>query len=350
MGAGLRLTALLWFLVFFSTALFGAGSARADYWRPPMKPLDAAGFASDDQVAASAGSVSVEVVCPSRQIMDAMKRGARVTVQKPGLHDPGVLSTLLHDALEQIWTQCDTAMGSFGNSVGFVEIYAPDSAGGTPALVYRANEFFDVTGMWTNLVDVVAERQQQEAAAAEQQAEAQQAAEAAQQRAAQLAAQQRAAEADSAAWNAWWAGLWLKIKLAFLLAAGLWLATKWETFVRWYYELTPHPAADMIHAAINGGVELDGEVFGEVLKAVPGGSIEQQVRRKQAERLTALMRESNDSLRRKAEELNRKLREEAKYQAAHADLHQAALDQQLAAKRAEAFAKMEAFLKRNRPA
>jgi hypothetical protein len=149
----------------------------------------------------------------------------------------------------------------------------------------------------------------------------------------------------------WWDSngiyIWRILELTVLAIA---LLVWHKQIIRWYYLLTPHPATSMVRAAISGGVELDGEVFSEVIREMPGGQIERAVRNQQARELTELMQKSNAMLRRRAEELKEKVREQAVYQAAHADLNSAAVEQQLAAKRAEAFARMEEFLRKNRPA
>ena len=116
----------------------------------------------------------------------------------------------------------------------------------------------------------------------------------------------------------------------------------------WYYALTPHPASDMVHAAVNAGVALDGEAFNEILRPLPVGRIEMEVRKRQAHELADLARLSSAELARKAEALRQKLREQAAFQAAQRDLHDSTIDQQLAAMRAEALAKVQAFISRGR--
>ncbi|MFZ1009584.1 MAG: hypothetical protein WAN65_22280 [Candidatus Sulfotelmatobacter sp.] len=153
-------------------AALGDATSAIGLWRPGMMALDNAGFASEEQVAASVGNVSTEVVCPSRKFVDDTKRGARLALEKfgTGWRDPGVLSTLLHDALIQIWNQCDTAMGTFGNSVGFVEIYGPESGGSGQRLVVTAQSFIDIVQKWSSVTDVVTQ-QEQAAVSSRQQAE-----------------------------------------------------------------------------------------------------------------------------------------------------------------------------------
>jgi hypothetical protein len=289
MGVGAVRVAVLVFLAVASS------TAHAEYWRPAMHPLDGSGFASEDQVSSSVGALSIDVNCPSRRFADAMQRGARVTVEKAGFHDPGVLSTLLHDALVQIWDQCDTAMGSFGNSVGYVEVYAPTGSNSTPALVMRAEKFMDISGTWQSIRDIAAEQQEAaDDAAAQQQAAQQQAAaqaqaqqqaqeEAARQQ--QLAAQQ--AEAQAAAdqqaqidaarrqenveqikdfflrWLPW----------AFVALVMTFLFRQRERFARWYYfYFHPHPAAPLVKAVVSDHTSVDGTALVAVLNEAPSGS------------------------------------------------------------------------------
>ena len=116
----------------------------------------------------------------------------------------------------------------------------------------------------------------------------------------------------------------------------------------------------MVKAAIRAGsVDLDGEAFSKILQAVPAGRVEKEVREQQAKELADLARRSNAALaelerrslvelQRQAEELKRRAREEAPFQAAHRDLHDAVVEQQLAKARAEALAKVEEFLRRSK--
>lgn len=137
---------------------------------------------------------------------------------------------------------------------------------------------------------------------------------------------------------------WMKIVPFGVIA--LILIAKWETFVRWYYILTPHPAADMVDAAVAGGA-IDGKVFADLMRPVPGNRIERQVRTEQARRLETLARETEAQLRRRADEAKRKLQEEATFRAAQRDMHDATVDAQLAKARADLFEQLAESLRQS---
>ena len=65
----------------------------------------------------------------------------------------------------------------------------------------------------------------------------------------------------------------------------VWILSKGDVILRWYYYLTPHPAEGMVNAAIESGHELDGKAFANIMRPVPGGRIEKQVRAEQARNL-----------------------------------------------------------------
>lgn len=136
--------------------------------------------------------------------------------------------------------------------------------------------------------------------------------------------------------------------LALIIVPAFVIYKNWETFVRWYYLLTPHPASKMVRTAVRAGVEIDGDAFNEILRPAPGGRIEKEVRAEQAAKLAELAHQNTAELQRRAEETRRRIREEAAYQAANRHLHDAAVEQQLAQKRAEAFAKVEELIKQGR--
>lgn len=306
----------------FAAVLLGSQLSLADDWRPTfslwhpgMKPVDGNPAASLDQVANSVGDVSAEVVCPSPNINFALKRGVRLTVGKSGdgYRDPGVLSTLLFRALDTAWSQCNTQMGSFGFSVGFAEIYAPNGPSGAPVLVARADQFIDIMQSWQTVTDVGAQQEQAAAeAAAQQQAEQQQQAQAAQQAAQQAQAaqeaaanqaQQQAAQAAAAAQqtqvdeqNRQQAALesarqmhqlWVFVQWCIPLGVALFLFSRRAILARWYYfYFHPHPAAPLVRAALSTGNVLDGKALAHALSEVPPGSaVFRAVRLEQAELL-----------------------------------------------------------------
>jgi hypothetical protein len=70
--------------------------------------------------------------------------------------------------------------------------------------------------------------------------------------------------------------------------------------MRAYYYLTPHPAKEIVSEAI-AGEKLDGKVFAEIMRPVPGGEIEKAVRTEQALRLAEKARRYSASVRAEAD-------------------------------------------------
>ncbi len=314
----------------FAAIIVGANIlaiAPSAAFRPPMKPVDNAGFASADQVAASVGTVSTEVICPSRAFRDADKRGARLTLEKSGAgwREPGVLSTLLLDALNQIWDQCNTAMGSFGNSVGFVEIFAPSAEGAGPVLIVRVQSFLDIIGAWQRVTDIQEEQRQEslrvQAVAAE--ATRIESARIAQVQRERIAAEERARSA--AEWDRFWSNVWLWIKLLFWGAVAVWLFSMREIVMRWYYLLTPHPAQSMVEATMHRGVELDGKAFADIMRPMPGGRIEKEVRAEQARQLAEKAHRYAETMRAEADRIKAEAQQDAEFIRAQDDLAKAAI-------------------------
>jgi hypothetical protein len=129
-----------------------------------------------------------------------------------------------------------------------------------------------------------------------------------------------------------------------LLPAALIISVwKWEFFARWYFLLTPHPAKSMVQQAIRSGVEFDAQAFADILRNPPLSGVGRDVRNEQAAKLAAMARMSNAELRRAAGVLRRQVEEQAKYQAAHGELLDAMMEQQLAKARADAYAKAQEF-------
>jgi len=154
---------------------------------------------------------------------------------------------------------------------------------------------------------------------------------------------------DSAVRESWSASLdriWHFIQLIAVAALLVWLLTKWQTFVRWYYLLTPHPARSLVYTAVSGG-EIDGKLFAQILRPVPGNRIEREVRARQAQELERLARQTESMLRRRAEEAKQKLREEAAYRSAQREMHDATVDAQLAKARADMLDKLAESLRRS---
>lgn len=318
------------------------GGARAEPFRPGMKALDDTGFASDVQLRQAVGNLSIEVVCPARRgAGTARLRGAHVTLADPGTgwRTPAVLSRILLIALQQMWNECPRALGSFGFSVGFAEIYAPQVAGAAPMLMLRAEQFLEISRTWSRLQDVEyerraaeeeAERRVQEAArqaAVEAEQRAQEAAalvarikaqeeqeRLAREKAARAAAERErlAAEGERMLAEAGAYG-WTALQWILWIGVPLWLFRKRATLVRWYYLLTPHPAARMVDAAIRRGVEIDGATFAHIMRPVPGNRVGMQVRASQATTLAERAHRHAEELRVEAERLHAEAKQASEF-------------------------------------
>src|SRR5438045_3415681 len=98
--------------------------------------------------------------------------------------------------------------------------------------------------------------------------------------------------------------LWVVIKTVFITAFAVGvivaLVLLRERIVRWYYLLTPHPAQQMVDAAIYNGREFDGKAFADIMRPMPGGRIEKEVRAEQARALVAKANAHADRMRREA--------------------------------------------------
>src|SRR5690348_8082314 len=99
-----------------------------------MRPLDNNGFANGDVVAAAVGDISINLVCPKGNVE---KHVVQVTLTKTGegYRRPGVLSSILRNALNNYWRDCNSAvLGITRAPVRLIEIYAPARGGETPRL------------------------------------------------------------------------------------------------------------------------------------------------------------------------------------------------------------------------
>jgi hypothetical protein len=290
--------------------LAAIGTPAAAYWRPEMNALDVSGFASPDEIASAVGAVSIEVVCPDDRAGGQFSaRGARLTLGNTGAgyRDKRVLSTLLHGALDRIWDECEMydrigeAHGLVDFQVGFVDIYAPSGSGGSSALVISARTYAGAFGTWDSITDIAAQQAEQ-AAQASQQA---QAAQAAQQDAAARAAQDARDQADANVrqqqWDEGWARVWQAIKVvAGIGTAGLllsWLIVQRDAIARWYYfTFDPHPAANLVHTAIQSAAPISGAALAQALSELPPrGVVLRSVRLVQAEALFHEMQRASEA-------------------------------------------------------
>jgi hypothetical protein len=166
------------------------------------------------------------------------------------------------------------------------------------------------------------------------------------QEAAQAAAraqqQQQRVEASArstAAWNNFWSNVWTLIQILFWGAIAFWLFSIRETIMRWYYMLTPHPATGMVESAMHTGAELDGKAFAEIMRPIPGGRIEKEVRADQARKLAERAHRYAESMRVEADRLAAEARRESEFIKAQDELVQAATAHEKAKARLDALRK-----------
>jgi hypothetical protein len=305
--------------------------AVADLPLPPDRFFQTpeGGVAPPETVAAAVGDVSFAVQCPETRELTLEtaqavqnETGVAVTLGKAGTgyRDPQVRNALLRAAALQVLNECPLVMlypMGAGSSypyyaVGYAYFYGHPSDSEGSTLLLSAQGFSPVTRSWLTVRDVEADReaqaaQAQQAQAAAAAAQAQQAAAAQQQQAEQqqqqaqaqqqALAQQQQQQQDqqqqainAAASAQWWAGFWVFVRLLFFVAAGVWLFTKRNTILRWYYMMTPHPATDLVERIISGGAALDGRVFADINRDIPGNPVQQEVWAAQARELAGRVR------------------------------------------------------------
>ncbi|MGO8754651.1 MAG: hypothetical protein ACLQHK_05415 [Gallionellaceae bacterium] len=273
-------------------------------------------IATADQVTHAVGNVSYYVNCPRSE--NYKERTVIVGLEKPGAgwRELPVLKAILNSAIDTALERCPMSMSRVGGSmlriddVGEARIYARSTEGEPPALVARAENFVAVYRYWDRVVDVEADREKAAAAAAAlKQAELERQAAAtlqAQQAQAAAAQAQRISEFNArsrAESNQFWSNVWLGIKLLFWGGLATWIFSKREIIMRWYYLLTPHPAESMVEAAMHSGVNLDGKAFADIMRPMPGGRIEKEVRAQQARKLAEKAHRYAETMRAEAERI-----------------------------------------------
>ncbi len=139
-------------------------------------------------------------------------------------------------------------------------------------------------------------------------------------------------------------GIALAVGLAiFLLLNGRKIAVLFATIVeriaRLYYSLTPHPAKSMVETAMHTGAELDGKTFAEIMRPMPGGKIEKEVREEQARKLTEKAYRYAESMRAEADRIKAKAEQDAQFIKAQDDLLEAATVHEKAKARLKALRK-----------
>jgi hypothetical protein len=254
-------------------------------------------------------------------------RVVRVTVRKPNLDWPGVIDALLVRAAHFAWQRCPRpytrGVGGGGEPTGDyhydlkrVVIYGRDGSrlfeatlGGT----LRGDGFLSSgdTYRWNEVQDYGAQQRQQEAKATAQAQAATQ----------QVQSQQAFTRSESG--GGFWATFWIWVRLILLGLVLLWIVENREMLLRWYYGLKPHPATDIVESRIHGGGPIDGALFAEIMRPVPGGRIEKRIRAEQASKLAAMAREAAEARLRELERLKAKALQEAEFIRAQSELHEA---------------------------
>jgi hypothetical protein len=134
------------------------------------------------------------------------------------------------------------------------------------------------------------------------------------------------------------------VKTLLVLALLIWLFTKRESILRWFYSLTPHPAKGQVDAAIHSGAPIDGALYRQVIDATYGGTIENEVRSEQANELTARLRRHEAALRSEEVKIVDAARREAARNAAflraHLELLRAGVSHEDAAARLDELKRM----------
>jgi hypothetical protein len=254
-------------------------------------------------------------------------RVVRVELSQSDFEYPKIVDGILLRAAEFAWHTCprlyrpiQTDRIDYHYNISEVNVYLPGGAlalvaslGGTmrgDAPIWSGDEY-----PWT-VRNVAAEARQR---AAEDAASAQQAQ-------AEAAQAQRIAEADArsaAEWNQFWSNVWFGIKLLFWGAVAAWLFSKREIVMRWYYFLTPHPAQAMVEASMHNGVELDGRVFADIMRPIPGGRIEKEVRGQQARKLAERAHRYAEAMRAEADRIKAQAQQDTEFIKVQDDLAKA---------------------------
>ncbi|MDO8575981.1 MAG: hypothetical protein Q7R90_01560 [bacterium] len=292
------------------------------------------GFATDEEVEGALGTLTFSMTECGHRGLGSISRSVRVTSSKSDYGNRRVIETMLRRAAEFAWGNCPLHFW-FGGSylpalqrdIDRVDLYLPDGSQALRAANLLGDLAFNEgkSYKWGSVQDV-GEQLRQEAA--------QKAAEAQRQRAAAEAAARSAAE-----WDQFWSNVWLWIKILFWGAIAAWLFSMRETIMRWYYFLTPHPATGMVEATMHRGVELDGKAFAEIMRPIPGGRIEKEVRAEQARALAERAHRYAETMRAEADRIKAEAQRETEFIKAQDELAKAAIVHEKAKARLDALRK-----------
>jgi hypothetical protein len=315
-----------------------------------IQPLFAGGSASDDELTQAVGTPSFSMdTCPASESGDD-ERVVRVQLEKAAFETAPVINALLDKAARYAWETCpepfvwlasNQPTGQFRYDLSEVDAYLPDGTQAFKAVLgmYGMGDGAFAPGRtypWRNYTNFAALARAKTAADAQTQANAQ--AQAAYESQVQAQTDATMASARKAGSN-----LWTAVKLIFFLlfAWGLWLAR--EPVIRWYYELTPHPASGTVSAALAGGGPIDGRAFADVLRTPTGNRYEQEVRARQAHELARRLRERAEAQMAELARAKAEAQRTAAYRRAQSDLASAVEAHELMKARLDALRNRGAF-------
>lgn len=292
------------------------------------------GFASDEEVEGALGTLTFSMTECGPKGLGSISRSVRVTSTKSDYQNRRVIEAMLYRAAEFAWRNCQlhfffgmSYLPALHRDISQVDLYLPDGNEALRAANLRGDDIFDVgkSYKWDSVQDTGEQRRQE---AARKAAEVQQ-----ERRRAEAYARYEAEQAR------FWSNVWFGIKLVFWGAVAAWLFWKREMFMRWYYYLTPHPAEDMVDAAMNRGAGLDGKVFAEIMRPIPSGRIEKEVRAEQARKLAERAHRYAEDIRAEAERIKAETQRDTEFINAQDELAKAATAHEKAKARLNALRK-----------
>ena len=264
-------------------------------------------------------------------------RVVRVSLSKSEFEDATIVNSLLLGAARAAWRLCpvtyagvygDALPGQYHYDVGQIDIYGPDgirvftgALGGVYGQGDGAYKHGDLY-TWNNLkyvrpAETYRHVQEQQAAASQ-------------------VARVTAIQAQRAEYRKLGKAAYATLFFSILAVIGICIWFNREALLGWCYSLTPHPATDMVEERISGGGELDGKLFAEIMRAVPGNRIEQRVRAEQAQRLAQAARAVAETRLEELQRLKTKAVQEVAYIRAQEDLRSAVETHELAMARLDA--------------
>lgn len=134
-------------------------------------------------------------------------------------------------------------------------------------------------------------------------------------------------------------GFFSRIFFFVFLGLLVWAFVRREEIAIWFHSLTPHPATNLVEAAIHSGAQIDASLYHIVADQTAGwvSNAEQQVRARQANALTAKLRTHERALRaeseRRLEIERRRIERENAFARAHVELMKAGVSHEEAAAR-----------------